>query len=391
MSNLLIIFERNSPSSISIVHAMGDFKKEYCGGLRAKRSKNVKSSDLSWCDILMIVRGDSPLESAIACRAKKAGRFVISMWDDDMLDPYPGFVQLPKRKRNLLRVLTYTDVLLTPNAALGMKLAPYIPSQRYAVMNTPVSADMLAPYNESEGPIKIVYAASADHAAQFEICISPILPELFSMFGRGISFTFIGVHPNIPPLASGLKEQIQYLDIMPMQTYRAHMAEMKYDIGVAPLVKNSFSQYKYFNKFIEYSISGSFGIYSNCLPYVLIVKSGKNGLLCENTPADWKVALTYAIKDAALRKHCIENAQKQLREEFCTQRIFQILLEDIPELATHVAPNTHIGSMLFDKGIYSVFMMIYSPVAFIFAEGLFNMLRRGMNHYKYTKQYGGLK
>ena len=64
-------------------------------------------------------------------------------------------------------------------------------------------------------------------------------------FGDKISFTFVGVRPNMDDI------ECEYVSGMPLMEYRKFMREQNFDIGLAPLYENDFSKCKYFNKFIE--------------------------------------------------------------------------------------------------------------------------------------------
>ena len=61
------------------------------------------------------------------------------------------------------------------------------------------------------------------------------------------------------------------------------MKESNFNIGFAPLDNTYFANRKYFNKYIEYTKFGILGMYSNTMPYTLIVKDKENGILVDNS------------------------------------------------------------------------------------------------------------
>ena len=110
------------------------------------------------------------------------------------------------------------------------------------------------------------------------------------------------------------------------------MEESKFDIGIAPLEDNDFTKCKYFNKYLEYTLSGIIGIYSNVEPYLFVVRDGINGLLADNNSKSWEEKLTLAIKDRNVRISCAKNAQYHVSSNFTEKSIMNKLFTDIPEL-----------------------------------------------------------
>ena len=102
-----------------------------------------------------------------------------------------------------------------------------------------------------------------------------------------------------------------------------------FDIGLAPLIDNPFSNRKYFNKFFEYSKNGILGLYSRCLPYTLVIKNGKNGILVDNNLRSWYDALCDAIENIETAKTMVFESQKQLREEFSIDAIKKVIETEI--------------------------------------------------------------
>ena len=127
----------------------------------------------------------------------------------------------------------------------------------------------------------IVYATGNDHQFLFEKFIRPLLAPLSEKYRERISFTFMGISPQLNETEYSFP--IRYVKWLPTEQYRGFMKEQCFDIGLAPLENDSFSKCKYFNKFVEYSMSGTVGIYSNTEPYTDVIQDGVNGFLADNT------------------------------------------------------------------------------------------------------------
>lgn len=139
----------------------------------------------------------------------------------------------------------------------------------------------------------------------------PILFRLSERYGKRISLSFVGVHPDLDP--ADYNFNIRFYKSMPLLEYRDFMKRHNFDIGLAVLQENDFNRCKYFNKYIEYSIVGVTGIYSKCEPYTFAIKNGHNGFLAENNPDHWYEAICNAIDDDELRRNCYKNALDDLK------------------------------------------------------------------------------
>lgn len=107
---------------------------------------------------------------------------------------------------------------------------------------------------------------------------------------------------------------------MPLGEYRKKMIESEFDIGLAPLYDDSFSKCKYFNKFIEYTITGVVGIYSNVEPYVEVITDSVNGFLANNNPDDWYNKIVDALDKKRLGK-MHHNAKEYILTNFSIENI----------------------------------------------------------------------
>ena len=187
--------------------------------------------------------------------------------------------------------------------------------------------------------MKIVFAAGANHEIMFEQFVSPIVPRLIKKYGNKFSFSFYGVHPDMSMFED--KINVEYIGSMPLEQYRKAIQEGYYDIGIAPLETNEFTKCKYYNKYIEYTIAGFPGIYSNVPPYTLVIKDGINGFLADNTPEAWFTSICRAIDDVSLRRSCYARAYDHILTNMNADLILKKLINDIPEIE-----NTHVE----DKG-----------------------------------------
>ena len=307
----------------------------------------------------------------LAKKIKSSGGIVAIFYDDDLFlmssQLYQDRLNMKIRAYCIENILKISNIVLSPNKHLAQKYSLMQNSQRFAIVPTHIviSEDLnIYDNKKDDNKIKIVYPATNDkwHVGFFRKYVLPDMPKICEDFRQRISFTFIGVEVRIPEF-EGITE-INYVENMPLAKYRKFMEENKFDIGIAPLDDDEWSKCKYWNKYLEYTISGVAGIYSNVEPYTLIVKNGEDGLLVQNSPGAWYDAIKQLIENFELRKNIIKNAQENVLKNFSLEKITQQLLIDIPEIENFSAKRKKCKSIFFEKIILRFLFLYYFYVVF---------------------------
>nr|WP_251048194.1 glycosyltransferase [Halomonas sp. ISL-56] len=84
---------------------------------------------------------------------------------------------------------------------------------------------------------------------------------------------------------------------LPWEAFKVYQREHHCHIGLAPLLDTPFNHGKSFIKFFDITAMGGVGIYSNRYPYTEIVRHGKNGLLVNDAPSEWRSALEHLLEN----------------------------------------------------------------------------------------------
>lgn len=390
MTNILFVYETEMPTvSIERDYWM-NLSSEY--GITSKfvRLVDVKRVELKWCDILMLIRPNNSLSWRIAQAVKRTGRFVITICDDDLLHLPKTIPDLPWKKQGLIKALNYSSVIMSKNRYLLNQMIKFTAEKRGVYVDTVVRQQEILERDydeETDDVVKIVYAAGGgQHESLFEEIVLPALKKVASRVPNSFSITFVSVHPNCSELEKDV--HIKYVKGMPLLEYRKFMEESKFDIGVAPLVSNDFTKCKHFNKYLEYSLSGILGIYSNVEPYTYVVQDGLNGLLAENTHTSWEEKLVLAIGDSEYRATMARKAQEHVCETFDEKEILQRLFSDIPELQRdgHIEYDDCGGFCRCRWLTYYRFLRgieyIYKLFFYLKSEGLRSVIRRSAERIK---------
>jgi glycosyltransferase involved in cell wall biosynthesis len=306
--------------------------------IKFKETKDIVKSDIAWCDVFICVRGCEGTTLQIVKAVKEAGRYIIYYLDDDLLNvpEYAlsySYYSDKRIQKNLIRILGFSHILWVSNRLIGEKYGKFC-NNNWVQNHVPVVMDDEFKIKD-DNSIRILYAGSIDHTPVVRQYISPIVRKLCSEFGEKISFTFIGVNPDINDLDN--VEIINFFESY--EKYKTFVFEGEFHIGLAPIMLSEFHKCKYYNKFIEYTSINAVGVYTNSEPYALVVKDNINGFLCNNTIDEWYSAVKKAIVDVSLRNFCLINARKLIKEEFKPSQIAERLQRDIPEIINFYAPE----------------------------------------------------
>lgn len=343
--------------------------------IKIMRSRCVTQKDLEWCDVCYANRPSSIYMVKISNALRKSGRIFMSLYDDDLLN-------LPKgnsgrwQAKYVLKCLECSDIVITPNPLMADRFRAIVSTPKYVVVNTHIREDEIKPIPPFHDKIRIVYAAGGDHTILFDRYVKSFLDEIAEKFQFKLDLTLMGIHPDL----SGLKynDWIHQIDTMPYEQYKQYMMTHDFDIGLAPLEDTPFSNRKYFNKFFEYSKNGIVGLYSNCLPYTLVIKNNVNGILVDSSVDAWKKALCYAINHINQIKCLVQVAQDQLRCDFSVSAIREVVYREIDDF---ILKNGLRGDVSYNHSIipeikYELFSKYNQLTAHVYREGLIKTIKR---------------
>lgn len=328
MAKILVLVEQIDNTTEYIRHILGDAFNKADIEYKFQYLKYIGENDLNWCDILLAIRPTTPLSFDIAGIIKNSNRLYVVLYDDDLLN----FDFLPLYYRKCVKkILELADVLLTSNLLIKEEYQNYLINKRAVIFNTPISKEQITRKNLTKNDkLHFVYAAGKDHVEFFEKYIKKNLEKFIQKYRDKVHFTFIGVKPELGDIK--FQDHFTFIPLLPMDEYNKIMREGNFDIGLAPLSNNRFTNRKYFNKYIEYSRFAICGLYSNCLPYTLAVKNKINGILVDNNIQAWYEALCFCVENYGVCQECVRKSQLDIKNKFSVEEFIKILNHNIPEI-----------------------------------------------------------
>lgn len=349
LTNVLVVYETREPANIETVRVIRKLESNGMLNCRSIEATKVSCFDLRWADTMVFVRSTSSIEVDLIKIAHSMNKFNVLVLDDDFLSltttygaDGEGYQEI--HKKCLLEVLKHTDCLLAVNKLLAAKYSQIGIIKKTVLTNTIIEKSELyhtRQTGENRDKIRIALYVNDGTSCMFEKYIKPVVPLLYEKYGDRLSYYFFALHPSLDDIKYPI--DVHYVPHLSYSEFKRYLGTEVFDIGLAPLDTEGFSNFKYFNKYIEYTLAGIPAIFSECPLYTQVVKDGENGLICNNTVEGWYSALCKLIDDPLLRLNIVNESQKIIYEEFNANIVLSKLVTDLPEYTQYKAPAVKIS------------------------------------------------
>lgn len=329
ISHVLLIYRQMIPSIRLCGHCQMEYlaregKIEY----RAIQEMKLKTNDLNWADIVLLGRLESWYEYHLTKKLHEAGKQLVYIIDDDLLNIPPEFTSAVCYGRREVRerirgMIEMSDTILSPSPLL---LEKYAANGRRAIqIEEPVINPVPYRPHDPDKPVKIGFAGSIDRTDDLESILGEALMQLKREFRERVRFEFFGA---IPSFAQELGARcISYQSSY--DAYRRTLNGLEWDIGLAPMPSTSFHACKHYNKFIEYAAAGIMGVFSATEPYTRLKLMDAPAVFCENDSAAWHETLRFYIEHSeereALRRCCVEMAETRFSVAFSASEMMEAM------------------------------------------------------------------
>lgn len=163
-------------------------------------------------------------------------------------------------------------------------------------------------------PFVVGWFGSPTHQEDLEI-VEEAIRYLVRKYEGAVEFHFFGYLPKNLREIPGVK--LGGAGVANVEKHAKRVREAPIHLAIAPLTDHPFNQSKSDLKWLEYSICGIPGIYSDVTPYRNSVTHGVDGWLAKNTTASWVDAIERFLADAQLRRRIARTAFDVVRSNFC--------------------------------------------------------------------------
>jgi glycosyltransferase involved in cell wall biosynthesis/SAM-dependent methyltransferase len=272
------------------------------------------------------------------CRIAGA-RFVYDL-DDDLLSlpgNHPEHQRYSELKSVMLRLIAEADELWVSTPAMAERFIGI--AKRITTIPNELD-DRVWHTNSDEGleppgPVRFLYMGTSTHRPDFDQIIKPAWAKLIDKFGIKIQLDLIGVSDETN---SSSQWNIVRSPSEIGNTYPAFATWLqslrKYDVGLAPLLDNSFNRCKSDLKWLEYSAMGLATIAADLPAYSQSIGHERTGLLAAADAESFYGAMHRLVVDSDLRRSLKQNVRRIVEEKLLAWHTTEPRLGLLLELAS---------------------------------------------------------
>ena len=279
-----------------------------------------KKTDLDWAQIIVLQRIHQVSYLKLVNKARRAGKTVVYEIDDELfaLDETHPDAAFWATSNAMLRLILSADRITVSTPPLEESLRSKGVTAPIRVIPNYLNLDLYNPATPAamdEAPVVIGYVGTRTHFEDLEPCV-PALQNIIREYGTRVRVEFFGCVPEALENTPG----VTYIPGTPSyHVFARRITARNWHMALAPLKKTHFNDCKSRIKFLEYSLCGFPGIYTDWGPYSRHVTHEKNGLLVrENTPSQWEKAMRRLLDDPVLRQEIASNASKEIQQKYLT-------------------------------------------------------------------------
>lgn len=296
------------------------------GESRDKRWDRIfKENDVFWCSYFY----DAEEASSMYYHRDKYKKKIIIDLDDDYLAIFPSHplydVMKPTKKNRAFcsTILSFADIITVSTEPLKQVIQEHMKKVYGLDKKVIVIPNMNDKNNwkyklakKNKDKIVIGYTGSYSHDDDLKM-VFPAIAQIMDKYPN-VYFESLGAvgNENLQLYSVFSEDAKLRCDILPstwtFKEYPKYLASLKWDIGIAPLVDQSFQRSKSHIKWMEYAMYKIPTIASRVYPYFVssfereVIEDGKTGLLVK--PSEWFDALEKLILDKNLRETLGQNA-----------------------------------------------------------------------------------
>jgi hypothetical protein len=262
--------------------------------------------------------------------ARARGLPVIAHLDDDLFD-LPVVVGIeryrsgrhPRRIQALGGALRRADFVIAATEALAGRLALMAGHSRIGWLeNGTGGRSGPRRHRPAEAPVVIGYMGSASHGPDLEL----VLPALEALLTRrrDVRVELFGSIARLPA-ADALPGAVVRHDVVAgdYAAFRRRLAELDWDIGLAPLEASPYNRCKTATKWAEYAEAGAAVLASDMEVYQPMIACGA---AAPAAPGQWAPMLERLVGEARLRRGLTAAADALLDARFGWERLEDSLL-----------------------------------------------------------------
>lgn len=303
--------------------------------ISAAQTDFLRYSMCAYFDVIVAPRVVDPHSIAVLRELKAAGKIIVYESDDLLRDsPKWNPVHDELNRGAALRdfIIEESDAMIVATEELEQYMGK--PGVTHVCHNgiTPALWPMEVKELKQAMPVKILWGGSATHEQDLEVIV-PAMTRLIKRFGNRVQFHFVHYMPKAISMAELVdgraqlavkrewREHVTLHSGCGVLKWPEHLAKLRCDIALAPLIDHPFNRCKSELKVLEAWALGIPIVASDIEPYRRAIKSGVNGMLCNKDPNSWFEAIAKLIDNPDQRKTLATNGLEDLKERYVMSKV----------------------------------------------------------------------
>ncbi len=279
---------------------------------------------------------------------------------DSIRIKFPRLPIMTEIDDNILSVPHYNEAATTydPRSEIRQRAIKQMRASDGVIVSTPYLKEIFSEFNahiyvvpnaidfkqwdklkgKARSGIRIGWAGGSGHEGDFE----PIAEALKRTLAKHKNARLVLVNgparSGIPEFLKGVERVEHHATWTPILKYPKMLADMDFDIGIAPVVDSAFNRGKSNLKWLENSALGIPTVAMNVGHLAETIRNGVDGYLCDDDN-EFGLALDVLISDKKRRKAMGAAANARVRADFNVDKVASLYVSVLEEVAAKKANN----------------------------------------------------
>lgn len=312
MNILFVTDDKKGPGFYRMMMPANEIRKANLAA--ARLVFQATAEDIQWAEIVILQRGYHPSLFEMIDWAKSIGKVIVYELDDYLQGVNPNnpayrvWNPAGPHLQRAFDLIKRCDAMTVTTDRMQREYAPW--NSNIHVLPNFLDRTLFTrpPFKHKDKRIRIGYTGAGAHQDDLQL-IDAVITRLCKKYPE-VKLVIMGIEPKnafkaIPHVnydcpTCKRKGQLEVIKGTEITMYFNKLADQGFDIGIAPLVDNSFNNCKSDLKLREYGALGIPVVASNVYPYRQSLQDKKNGFLV-STADEWFKSLEKLIVNKDLR------------------------------------------------------------------------------------------
>ena len=242
---------------------------------------------------------------------------------DKLHEMHPQFKEFTSAlKKSLIHNMGMMDIITSPSKLLldyyrdrVKNITPRIPEFKYFPNHFLPEMMHREPLEKPNDIIKIGLIVNSAYAHLLN-AFRPVLAPIMKKYRNKVEIISFGWNGHYGMFKKALPDGVTCVEGVGFNRYFDALHTLNFDIGIIPMQDSEYTNYKAYQKFIEYASTKTAVVCGNSKSYTEVCHHGSTAMVC-NTREEWMITLEDLIDEATTRIYISEHAHTYAKENCC--------------------------------------------------------------------------